>query len=241
MNEGSTTPFLPPYSHYEAPCLYMEYIDGMTANSRLNESGDAPTRVVRYLLWQLAKVSAEMMSKEVPAAGAVGIDSETGRVTILPGDASDGPTISSPEEFYHHKCKEREDQYGHASIPDSPSLAKKFPALYKLLVPDDYFCLFNENPGFDKIIVDENWKITAMIDLDCVHAVPWPWAIRPMYRLMLDVIPDSLLLNDIMARAYEVQMRDDYFFLAPAVTSFLFFQSFSARLSVFGKRGLLSV
>lgn len=72
------TPFLPPYSHYEAPCLYMEYIDGMTANFILDECGDVPAGIVRYLLWQLAKVSAEMMSKEAPAAGAVGIDSERG-------------------------------------------------------------------------------------------------------------------------------------------------------------------
>lgn len=203
----------------------MEYIYGMTANSRLDESGDAPTGVVRYLLWQLAKVSAEMMSKEVPAAGAVGIDPETGRVTVLPGDASDGPTISSPEQFYHHKCKEREEQYGHANIPDSPSPANKFPALYKLLAPDDYFCLFNENLGFNKIIVDENWKITAMIDLDCVRAVPWSWAIRPMYRSMVDVIPDPLLSNDIMARAYEVQMRNDYFFWLQELHRFLFAQN----------------
>lgn len=212
MEEGSITPFLPPYSHYEAPCLYMEYIDGMTANTRLDESGDVPNEVVRYLLWQLAKVSAEMMSKEVPAA-------------ILPGDASDEPTISSTEEFYHRKCKEREEQYGHANIPDSPSLASKFPALYKFLAPDDYFCLFNENLGFNKIIVDENWKITAMIDLDCVRAVPWSWAIRPMYRSMVDVIPDPLLSNDIMARAYEVQMRDDYFFWLQKLHRFLFAQN----------------
>lgn len=221
MDEGSTTPFLPPYSRYEAPCLYMEYIDGMTATSRLDECGDVPNGVVRYLLWQLAKVSAEMMSKEVPAAGAVGIDSETGRVTILPGDASDGPTISSTEEFYHHKCKEREEQYGHANIPDSPGLANKFPALYNSLAPDDYFCLFNENLGFNKIIVNETWKITAMIDTDCVRAVPWSWAIRPMYRSMVDVIPDPLLSNDFMARAYEVQMRDDYFFWLQELQRFL--------------------
>lgn len=221
MDEGSTKPFLPPYSHYEAPCLYMEYIDGMTANSRLNESGDVQIWVVRYLLWQLAKASAEMLSKEVPAAGDVGIDSETGRITILPGGASDGPAISSVKEFYHHKCKELEEQHGHANIPDSRSLANKFPALYKLLAPDDYFCLSNENLGFHKIIVDETWKITAMIDLDCVRAVPWTWAIRPMYRSMVDVIPDPLLSNDIMARAYEVQMRDDYCFWLQELHRFL--------------------
>lgn len=220
----------------------MEYIDGLTATSRLDECGDMPTGVVRYLLWQLAKVSAEMMSKEVPAAGgAVGIDSETGRVTILPGDdASDGPTTisSTTEEFYQHKCKEREEQqYGHHAnnnIPDSPSssssLANKFPALYKSLAPDDYFVLFSENLGFNKIIVDENWKITAMIDIDCVRAVPWSWAIRPMYRSMLDVIPEPLLSNDFMARAYEVQMKDDYYFWLQELQRFLFAAQNTVRL-----------
>lgn len=215
MDEGSITPFLPPYSRYEAPCLYMEYIDGMTANTRLDESGDVPNEVVRYLLWQLAKVSAEMMSKEVPAA-------------ILPGDASDEPTISSTEEFYHRKCKEREEQYGHANIPDSPSLASKFPALYELLAPDDYFCLFNENLGFNKIIVDENWKITAMIGLDCVRAVPWSWAIRPMYRSMVDVIP-------AIERHHGSDLRGPnerrLLLLAPEATSFPFYPEHSTSMS----------
>lgn len=116
------------------------------------------------------------------------------------------------------------------NIPDSPSLANKFPALYKSLAPDDYFVLFNENLGFKKIIVDENWKITAMIDIDCVRAVPWSWAIRPMYRSMVDVIPARLLSTEFMARVYEVQMKDEYFFWLQELQRFLFAQQNTLRL-----------
>lgn len=153
----------------------MEYIDGLTATSRLDECGDVPTGVVRYLIWQLAKVSAGMMSKEVPAAGgAVGIDSETGRVTILPADdASDGPStnlinnrgILPPQMQGAGGAAITATHHANNKIPDSPSssssLANKFLALYKWLAPDDYFVLFSENLGFNKIIVDESWKITA--------------------------------------------------------------------------------
>lgn len=35
INEGSVTPLLSPHSHYDAPCLYMVYIGGMNAETRL--------------------------------------------------------------------------------------------------------------------------------------------------------------------------------------------------------------
>lgn len=82
--------------------------------------------------------------------------SSAGRITTLLGDTPDGPTtISSTEEFYQHKCNEQEEQYGYANIPDSPGLANKFPELYRLLAPDDYFWLFSENLGFNNDMVDE--------------------------------------------------------------------------------------
>lgn len=74
-------------------------------------------------------------------------------------------------------------------------------------------------------MVAENWKITAIIDIDCVRAVPWSWDIRPMYRSTVDVIPEPLLSNDKMARAYEVQMRDDYCFWLQELHRSLFAQN----------------
>lgn len=30
--------------------------------------------------------------------------------------------------------------------------------------------------------MDEDWKITALTELNCFRAIPWSRAIRPMYR-----------------------------------------------------------
>lgn len=43
---------------------------------------------------------------------SIGINSGTRGITILPGEASDGPSISSTKEFYHLKCMKLEHYYG---------------------------------------------------------------------------------------------------------------------------------
>lgn len=77
----SNTPFPPPQTQYEAPCLYMEYLHGGTAVKRilLGESSSTP---ISFLHKQFAQITAEMMSVSCLAAGSNAIGPVTAKMQI---------------------------------------------------------------------------------------------------------------------------------------------------------------
>lgn len=212
IDEGSNKPFPPPHNRYEAPCLYMEYLPGITAADRIL-SGEPSFQTISFLQKQLAQITAKMMSVTCPAAGAIGIDPVTARMVVQPGRKIGHGICETPNAFYKnlgrefHKDHLASEYMGIELAADSFLLLQQFFSLYEILAPQDSFCLINEDLGFHNVLTNEKWEITAVIDIDCVYAGPWSWALKPLCHSWMDVQPDSILDRYQPLRDYQIETK----------------------------------
>lgn len=63
-----------------------------------------------------------------------------------------------------------EGLHGVAEDSNSPRISQEFFALHQILAPNEYCCIVNEDLRFHNILFGINYKITGMIDLDCIRA-----------------------------------------------------------------------
>ena len=223
-DEGSTAPFPPPYTHYEAPCIYVEYLDGLTASDGLLLRNQSP-EAIRSLHKQMAQITAQMIGVACPAAGDLGLDPITGKIATGP-EQQLGKHVSfqTSKDFYKAICHGLEKCYGDADEPvgggggggggggpKSPSLLlQRFLALHTALAPDEYFCIVHDDFGFHNMLINEELKITAIIDLGAVYAAPWSWALKPPAFSDLDILPESRIARYGTRRRGEIQERENY-------------------------------
>lgn len=208
IDDGSNKPFPPPHTRYEAPCLYMEYLDGVTAADRML-LGEPSTKTISFLQKQLAQITAKMMSVSCLAAGSIGIDPQPGR-KIGYG------ACETPKAFYKYKGREFHKDHlaskflGVELAADSFLLLQQFFSIYEALAPQDSFCLINEDLGFHNVLTNEKWEITAVIDIDCVYSGPWSWALKPLWHSWMDVQPDSMIDAYQPLRNYRIKTKNAF-------------------------------
>lgn len=218
IDEGSNKPFPPPHNRYEAPCLYMEYLHGVTAADRIL-SEEPSSEAIGFLQKQLAQITAKMMSVTCSAAGSILYDTVTAKMVILPGRKIGNGICETANAFYKnlgrefHKDHLASEYIGIELAADSFLLIQQFLSGYEILAPQDSFCLINEDLGFHNVLTNEKWEITAVIDIDCVYAGPWSWALKPLCYSWMDVRPDSMLDKSQPLRNYQIETRKafDYF------------------------------
>lgn len=229
IDNGSKKPFPPPHTRYEAPCLYMEFLEGMTATDRIALEEPAP-EIINSLHKQLANITAKMMSSTCPAAGVIGVDSSTGNLRVHPGKKYTHRHYETPAAFY--KTIGREffgDHLASQAIDceESFKLLRKFHSLYATMDPSDSFCLINDDLGFHNVLTNEKWEITAIIDIDCVYAGPWTWALKPLSHSMMNVRPDSLIdmLTTQLIRDQQIKSKQAFEYFIREIGSALWEQS----------------
>lgn len=218
IDEGSNKPFPPPHNRYEAPCLYMEYLHGVTAADRIL-SEEPSSETIGFLQKQLAQITAKMMSVACSAAGSIIYDPVTAKMVILPGRKIGNGICETANAFYKnlgrefHKDHLASEYMGIELAADSFLLLQQFLSGYEILAPQDSFCLINEDLGFHNVLTNEKWEITAVIDIDCVYAGPWSWALKPLCYSWMDVRPESLLDKHQPLRNYQIETNKafDYF------------------------------
>lgn len=215
IDDGSNKPFPPPHTRFEAPCLYMEYLHGVTAEDRILLE-QPPTPTIRYLQKQLAQITAKMMSVSCLAAGSIAIDSVTAKSEIQPGKETRSGVCKTPNAFYKylgrefHKGHLASEYIGVERAADSFLLLQEFFTLYEVLAPKDSFCLINEDLGFHNVLTNEKWEITAVIDIECVYSGPWSWALKPICNSSMGVRPESMMDTYQPLRNYQLKKKDAY-------------------------------
>lgn len=215
IDDGSNKPFPPPHTRYEAPCLYMEYLHGVTATERLLLGG-TPAEAIRFLQKQLAQITAKMMSVSCPAAGAITIDPVTSKVEVRPGTNVGSGICKTPKAFYRylgrefHKDHLASKHIGIDLAADSFLLLQQFLTFYDILAPQDSFCLINEDLGFHNVLTNEKWEITAVIDIDCVYSGPWSWALKPICHSWMEVLPDSMMHTFPPLRNHQIDTKNAF-------------------------------
>lgn len=73
--------------------------------------------------------------------------------------------------MYGAECKEMEGLHGVAKDSKSPRISQNFFAMHQILAPNEYCCIINIDLRFHNILFGINYKITGMIDLDCIRAL----------------------------------------------------------------------
>lgn len=215
IDDGSKEPFPPPHTRYEAPCLYMEYLHGITAEDRILLE-EPSTTTIRFLHKQLAQITAEMMSVSCLAAGSIAIDRVTAKVKIEPGRKIGFGVCETANAFYKHLGREfhkghlASDYIGVERAADSFLLLQQYFSLYEILAPKDSFCLINEDLGFHNVLTNAKWEITAVIDIECVYSGPWTWALKPLCNSSMAVRPDSIMDAYQPLRNYQLKTKNAY-------------------------------
>lgn len=109
-----------------------------------NDKQDSSSRQKKKGTFAWGRLSAEASHSTI---SQIGIKCGSRGIKILPGKASDGPAISSTKEIYHIKFKEREHQLGIRLLPTPQSPRRSLLTPWMVLAPDDYSCLFSDDPG----------------------------------------------------------------------------------------------
>lgn len=225
MDNGSDRPFPLPHTRYDAPCLYMEYLEGVTAADRLTPE-EPPPGTLSFIHKQLAQITAKMMNVACPISGTIGIDPETRKMAIDPSKNIGHEFFETPKAFYEdlgrgiHKEHLVSEKMGFGLAVESRSLMREFLSLYAILAPQDSFCLINGDLGFHNVLTNDKWEITAVIDIDCVQAMPWSWALKPLSWSCMDVRPNSLMDTSQLLRDFQIGTRDGFhYFLREIVNA----------------------
>lgn len=193
----------------------MEYLDGVTATDRIAPE-EPPPGTFSFLHKQLAQITAKMMSVACPSSGTIGIDPETGKMAINPHKYHGHEVFETPEAFYEdfgrriHAEHSESDDMGVELASESLLLLREFFCLYKILAPQDSFCLINDDLGFHNVLTNDKWEITAVIDIDCVRARPWSWALKPLPWSWMDVRPNILMDPSQPLRDDQIGSRDRF-------------------------------
>lgn len=226
IDNGSARPFPPPYTRYDAPCLYMEYVDGITASDRIMPE-EPPPGTFNFLHKQLAHITAKMMNVSCPTSGPISIDLKTGKMTINPSKNNGNEVFATPKADYQdfgrgiYKEHFASENMGPKLAAESLILLREFFRLYAILAPQDSFCLVNEDLGFHNVLTNDKWEITAVIDIDGVRARPWSWALKPLPWSWMDVRPDSLIATSQQVRDFQIGKRDSFRYFLREIESAL--------------------
>ena len=193
----------------------MEYLDGVTASDKIIFEEPSPA-TMSFLHKQLAQITAKMMSVACPTSGTIGIDPDTGKMAINPNKNFGHEVFKTPKAFYEdfgrgiHKEHLESDNMGAGLAAESLTFLREFFKLYAILAPQDSFCLINEDLGFHNVLINDKWEITAVIDIDCVRARPWSWALKPLSWSWMDVQPDLLMDTSQPLRDFQIGTRDGF-------------------------------
>ncbi len=205
----------------------MEHLDGLTATNALwlekvKERKEPSLAIIHSLHKQMAQITAQMLSIGCPAGGNLGLDPTTGKIAIRPDQqlGGKGPYQTS-KDFYAALCADMEaypwmkpaanKPVEDFDVAKTPGLLQEYLArLHAELDLEKSFCIVNDDFGFHNILVDENWKITAIIDLDCVFSAPSSWALKPPSLSWMRVVPESELSECPQQRRNEIQARKSY-------------------------------
>lgn len=215
IDDGSNNPFPPPHTRYEAPCLYMEYLHGVTAAERISLGGTSAEKI-SFLQKQLAQITARMISVPCLAAGSIAIDPVTTKKEVQPGQKIGYGVCDTPKAFYKNLGREFHKEHlaskylGVELAADSFLLLQQFLGFYETLAPQDSFCILNEDLGFHNVLTNENWEITAVIDIDCVYSGPWTWALKPLRHSRMDVRPDAMMHTFQPLRNFQIGTKNAF-------------------------------
>lgn len=89
-------------------------------------------------------------------------------------------------------------------------LPESFKLLHTSLAPNELFYLVNNDLGFHNIFINNDWKIIAVIDLDCVSLAPLSWALKPPIISMMEVKPGSMIFSHPIQRMEDIRCNESY-------------------------------
>ena len=153
----------------------MDYIPGKLAQEQL---GKATPEQDTYLLEQMAGIQVKLANVRMGKIGSI-FESSDGYVVGPDVETNRGP-FTSPKEYYDAVATQRNRRCSLQRARDSDKLdAGDLPLFFSICIsaiPHDYveedFGLANRDLGLHNLIIDKEFKVVGLIDLDFIISAP---------------------------------------------------------------------
>lgn len=187
--------------------------------------GEWPIEIMRLLQKQMAQISAQMLRVASTSGGAFDFEHFPRIIARSPGKLRND-LYQTSNDFYRKLCCEMEAKYADDEelagdvlqqedvMRDVRKYSRLLPESFKLLhtslAPNELFYLVNDDLGFHKILINNDWKIIAVIDLDCGSLAPLSWALKPPVISMMEVKPGSMISSHPIQRMEDIRCNESY-------------------------------